>query len=215
MLVLGLDTSTPAVSARRWSRAGGAPVAESVVVDAQAARRAAGGGVREVLAGRRPARSVAVGGRPRPGRSPGCGSASMTAAALADALWGPGLRRLLARRPQWRRRAVVHRRRPQGGLLGAVRRRASGSTGPPSCGRPCSRGRSRTSAGRGGRRRRRAAAPGCSRWRRAAALPVRRGSCCWPPGGCWPARRPSRSTPLYLRRPDATPRRGSRPKRVT
>lgn len=92
MLVLGLDTSSPAVSAAAVQvSAEGAEVvvevlAESVVVDGRRHGELLAQGVREVLAGRRPD-AVVVGAGPGP--FTGLRVGLMTAAATADALGVP------------------------------------------------------------------------------------------------------------------------------
>lgn len=88
MLVLGLDTSSPAVSAALVRvRTGSAQVlAESVVVDARRHGELLAPAVREVLAGARPD-AVVVGTGPGP--FTGLRVGLMTAAALSDALGVP------------------------------------------------------------------------------------------------------------------------------
>lgn len=88
MLVLGLDTSSPAVSAALVSlTASGAEVlAESVVVDGRRHGELLAQGVRSVLAGRRPD-AVVVGAGPGP--FTGLRVGLMTAAAMSDALSVP------------------------------------------------------------------------------------------------------------------------------
>ena len=90
MLVLGLDTSTPAVSVALVRR-GGEVLAESVVVDARRHGELLAQGIREVLATagvqRRDLEAVAVGLGPGP--FTGLRVGIVTAATLADALGIP------------------------------------------------------------------------------------------------------------------------------
>ena len=87
MLVLGLDTSSPAVSAALVSLSGDVEVlAESVVVDGRRHGELLARGVRSVLAGRRPD-AVVVGAGPGP--FTGLRVGLMTAAAMSDALAVP------------------------------------------------------------------------------------------------------------------------------
>jgi tRNA threonylcarbamoyl adenosine modification protein YeaZ len=88
VLVLGLDTSSPAVSAAlvRLSAGGSEVVAESVVVDAKRHGELLAQGVKTVLAGARPD-AVVVGLGPGP--FTGLRVGLMTGAAMADALGIP------------------------------------------------------------------------------------------------------------------------------
>ena len=88
MLVLGLDTSSPAVSAALLAvdDAGVRVVAEAVVVDARRHGELLAQGVRSVLDGARP-EAVVVGAGPGP--FTGLRVGLMTAAAMADALAVP------------------------------------------------------------------------------------------------------------------------------
>lgn len=88
MLVLGLDTSSPAVSAAlvELTVDGVEVLAESVVVDGRRHGELLAQGVRSVLAGRRP-EAVVVGAGPGP--FTGLRVGLMTAAALSDALAVP------------------------------------------------------------------------------------------------------------------------------
>lgn len=86
MLVLGLDTSSPAVSAALVDLPSGEVVAEHVVVDARRHGELLAVGVRTVLAGRRPD-AVVVGLGPGP--FTGLRVGLMTGAAMADALGVP------------------------------------------------------------------------------------------------------------------------------
>ncbi len=91
MLVLGLDTSTPAVSAALVETDGAAVLAEHVVVDARRHGELLAVGVERVLAdagvGRRDLNAVAVGLGPGP--FTGLRVGVVTAAALGDALGIP------------------------------------------------------------------------------------------------------------------------------
>lgn len=88
MLVLGLDTSSPAVSAALVSltEAGAEVLVESVTVDGRRHGELLAQGVRSVLAGRRPD-AVVVGAGPGP--FTGLRVGLMTAAAMSDALGVP------------------------------------------------------------------------------------------------------------------------------